>query len=258
MSRYNPAKECFLRILERNMIINGVTIPILTEYPPLDNTDCITMVDQTGVDKKQTTVSDELSPLDEHHPYYDENNPDIPYAQKTVYSRLLNNVLELHIWSNSSDTREEIVERIYTVIGEATSFNYKYCSKLNTANVCSTTTKECDALTVLNHLGVQGKCPYADENDTESLNYRNPVTFFEEEGISVFAVFLRGEQNVDDLTKVPEVYHSVIPIEYEIERKTEVNTNPVCAVELTDTDITRPAIDPERINRLSKRSLNEE
>ena len=179
--------------------------------------------------------------MPEDHPYYDPDNPNELYATKSVVSREVKSRLNLHIWSNDSEKRDYIVKRVNQIFDEALNFNYKYCVNLTPAKDCKTTSKECDALNVMNALGIQGKCPYADIEDSTSIYYRNPSTYFNLAGVEIFSIEINPEINVDMPTPVPEVYHSVIGIDYEEEILTEIPVAPAIVVDRDNMDIDSPA-----------------
>ena len=237
----NAMKFVIVKLLNGNVVIDGKTIPVLTWYGPDDDVDCIGQQLITGGEKRGNIISDVLNPLPEDHPYYDPENPGELYATQSVKSRTVNSTDNLHIWANTPEKRDYIVHEVNRILDEALMFNYKYCVNLTAEQHCKTTNKPCDALTNKNALGIQGKCPYADVEDITSLNYRGPKTWFTLAGISTFSIEVMPEQGADITTVTPEVYHSVIPVDYEMEVLTVVDVNPAIAVDLTNMDIDQPA-----------------
>lgn len=242
----NPMTYALVNILDGKILINNTPIEVITEEPPLPTLDCINLVERGGVAEDNTKVFDVSEPLPEDHPYYDPTNPDELYVQKLQRRRDQKASIDIHIWANTSSERDNVIKQIMEIIAEAVMFNYKYCMNYDTpTTVCSTTKNPCDAITNKNAYGIQGKCPFANITDAEDPNYRGPATYFDPGNINIFLIAVRSEQNVDDLSTIPETYHSVLPIDFEVTIVNEVPVNPLCAI---DTSSEVEILLPKKIN----------
>jgi hypothetical protein len=246
VANVNPMTYALVNILDTNILMNNSPIEILTDEPPLPSLDCVNLVERGGTAQNNTKVFDVSEPLPANHPYYNPNNPDDLYVQKLQRRRDQKGSMDIHVWANRSSDRDSVIKQIITVIDEAVMFNYKYCMNYNkTTTICKTTTNPCDALTNKNAYGVQGKCPFANITDPTDPNYRGPATYFDPGNINIFLIAVRSEQNVDDLSTMPETYHSVLPVDFEVTIVNEVPVNPLCEI---DTSSEVEVLSPKKIN----------
>jgi hypothetical protein len=105
--------------------------------------------------------------------------------------------------------------------------NYQYCDKYNpTTQLCSTTSKKCDAIIIKNVYGTEGLCPYLDITDSSDPDYRNPSNYFVISGIRDESVKLRTKAKVDQLNFTPPIYHSNLTFDYIRDTYLILNTVP--------------------------------
>ena len=251
MSDEDAMKFVIDKLLYGNIVCSDLTIPLKMNYPPGKHKDVITLNKPTGGTTGDPAYKDEYYPLSEDNPYYDPSNPDEVYPQVTRKSKTAEKQLDIHIWSNEENKRECIVNQVTTILEDALRFNYKYCANFSetNGNICLFTNNVCDALTTVNKYSIQGKCPYADLTESDEL-FRNPRTWFEEKNIPIFSIEISDAVQADDLTKTPELYHSIISIRYQLEIIMEVDVLPLCEIETTDTEI----METNPLNDLNKKT----
>lgn len=232
---YEPLKYCFYKILENKIEFpEGEAIPVLTQFSPEAHPYALTIVQQGGVGETKSSVTGILSPLDEDHPYYDEENPDEKYLQTRRIKTPSTKVLSLHGWAKSAVGRDSIFEQMKACIREALSFNYKYCANFKEGK-CSTTDEDCDATTVVNRFSISGKCPYLDVTDEDDVNYRNPSTYFELCGVRM-NLKLHGVKFIEETDSVPETYRFIQDITVTVEEVTDIPVAPICEVTVEDEE----------------------
>jgi hypothetical protein len=231
----HPAKELLIRLLDKKVMDSTTPLEVLTRYEPRDKIPCYTISISGGSGEIDTWFEYNLKTLPEDHPLYDPENPDEEYATEKIQVKRSKKVITLHAWSHDSELREHMVEQAIKHLEKAALGCYQYCTRLDSEGICQTTSEDCDAPLKLTPHSIEGRCPYPDVTDEDSPNYRNPQSYFELLGVPVEFFKLRGDEDIDELTLNPVVYHTAIPIDYIQENRLVIETAPVGEV---DVDIT--------------------
>lgn len=237
MADARPEIQCFLELLENKITINGTPVPFLTQFYPEDTRPCVTLFMEggSGVTSEETRFKN--TPLDEDHPYYDEENPDEPYLQEVKEISYTSKTIQLQIWCNERDERDTILYQIKEIFKKLANRHYTTCKNYDpTGTLCTVTDELCDAITSNNRYGVQKKCPFMDIEDPEDANYRNPQSILEKYGIRHTSLNPREPTELLDLNPVPEEWRLAWIIDFVIAEEYSKKVNPVCDIEcIADT-----------------------
>lgn len=231
----HPGKELLIRLLDGRVLNDTTPLEVIDRYEPEDKIPCYTISVTGGPGELETWFEYNLKPLPITHPLYDPENPDEQCATEKIQVKRSRKVITLHIWSHDAELREHMVEQAIKHLDKAGLGCYQYCTRLDSDGICQTTDEDCDAPLKLTLYSVEGRCPYPDVTDEEDVNYRNPQSYFELLGVPVEFFKLRGDEDIDELTLNPVVYHTAIPIDYIQENRLVIETAPVGEV---DVDIT--------------------
>lgn len=224
----------FNKLLNNRIMINSTPVPVNTEYTPTDefatNADLteINLNGGGGEGKIGSFIFNQTITLTSDNPYYDPTNPGRQYAAQKVRWSVYKESIEVHIWSHYNRYRDHVVTSIVDDIMENVLMgNYQYCDKYNpTTQLCSTTSKKCDAIIIKNVYGTEGLCPYLDITDSSDPDYRNPSNYFVISGIRDESVKLRTKAKVDQLNFTPPIYHSNLTFDYIRDTYLILNTVP--------------------------------
>ena len=197
-----------LRVLQGNIIINHGETPVrLIQSPPTtDNTPCITIDSSGGTRNLGKYFTNKDYPLPPDHPQYDHNHPERLFSRQILLEKRGVD-LDLNIWCNTEDEREEIITQIRTLFYLAQSDNYRFCSNYNkNTHECNCLEETCPTfeLTEPDTRGSKGQCM-----DPNTYGYKNIFTEYD---------IVRGSFDVepayplDDLNKENLLMRSVIRV----------------------------------------------
>lgn len=217
----NHVERAFLKVLQGNVQYEDNNVPVIISTVPSDKTPCITISNEEGVFIKRIVEKANYK-LPDSHPLFDPENPDKEYPQQVVHDRKQGYVI-VDIWVDDKKQRREISEQVELLLFESTFYNYKFCINFDKdTKKCSTTNQECDTLTVLNHRGIKGFCPYPKERKYANLLYAH--------GIVHGSVKIRHPIMIDELDKTPPLLRNHIKIDLEFYNTFVVGGNPVLRV----------------------------
>jgi len=231
----HPAKELLIRLLDKRVLNDTTPLEVIDRYEPEDKIPCFTLSITGGSGELDTWFEYNQKPLPTNHPLYNPLNPDEQYATEKILVKRSKKVITLHAWSHDPELREHMVEQCQKHLEKATLCFYQYCVRLQSDGTCTTTNEDCDAPLKLTPHSVEGRCPYPDVTDEDDVNYRNPQTYFELLGIPIEFFRLRGDEDIDELTLTPPIYHTAIPIDYIQENRTVIETAPLGDVDVNIT-----------------------
>lgn len=164
--------HAILKVLQGHIILTDNREVRLIQSPPqLDNTPCITIDDSGATRILEKHITNMNLPLPSNHPQYDKDNPSKLFSQQIIREKRGID-LDLNIWCNTEDEREEIIQIIRSLFYLAQSDNYMFCSKYNEeTHCCSTLQTLCPThtLTTGQMRGTKGQCISPVENGYENI-----------------------------------------------------------------------------------------
>ena len=220
----NRIKKTFVKILRKKIYLKGKEVPVIIKDYPIDKTPCIT-IDGMNRDygrrrRQQITV---MYPLQKSHPLYDENHPHRKYPHVAEYV-VKDYEVYIHVWCNTEEERELIVDQIYDSLFFCMNNHHHYCTRYNhKTKICSTTGEECMALYDKGYHGLRGQCP-----NTKKYRFENILTA---NNILMYSVHISPHYEDDDLDEREPLKHSVIEIPLKYQRIKVHRSNPVLSIE---------------------------
>lgn len=194
--------QVMLYILQGKIILNDSTdVRIVKREYPIDKTPCITI--ETGSTIVQKHVIDKDCKLPSTHPQYDHEHPDRLVSQQVIREERSVDV-DLHIWCDDEESRDEITTLISKLFYQVQSDYYKYCS--NYQNGDCTYLQESCKVSDDSMRGVKKQCP-----KPEDYHYENVFTRFDiiRNSFDVAPAF-----DLDDLTTNPPIRRSIIRVSF--------------------------------------------
>lgn len=196
--------QAIIRMLQGKIILNnGTDVRIVKRTYPIDKTPCITIDNSSGTSIIQKHITNKDYIIPEDHPQYDESNPNQTISQQVIREERSIN-LELNVWCDDEDEREEICEKIATLFYQVQSDYYKFCNNYNNGE-CNTLKEPCK-VNDYSFRGVKHQCPKPKE-----YNYTNLFTVYD----IIRATFdVAPAYILDDLTTNPPVLRSIIEVSF--------------------------------------------
>lgn len=195
-------EEALYTLLNGKISVNGIDVPVLTRYQPLDEKPCITITQTANSDKGQPYMGDYQLPLPSTHPQYDSSKPDKLYPQQ-VRRDTYESSLQVNVWCDSEEERDSIVKQIHLEFQHLLNDYYTQCCNYSDGE-CITINEACPINTVINRHTVKGQCP----NPTEykylgvlQKYYIHPVTVNVSQGF-----------NQDEIDNTPPLLRTIIQV----------------------------------------------
>lgn len=225
----NRIKHAFLQVLQNNLKHDGKNVPVLVRDYPLDNTPCITLSSQEGIEKERV-IENKLHSLNENHPLFDPENPEKKYSQEIFYFLKLGSVI-INIWTNDKNQKKSLIDQVKNLLYKAMFYNYQFCIQYNTeTKICKTTGEKCDVLTMFNGRTVKERCPFPKERKHEGLLYFH--------GAKPGSIKLRPEFDLDELDKKPPLLRTILKIDLKYYEEFNAGGNPINSISVDlDTEI---------------------
>ncbi len=226
---------CFVRLLENKVIINGNALPVLTQIYPHDNVPSITL-DLSGLSAPVDEVEYKIFlPLDEDNPFYDPDNPNEQYIQKTRRIVAYRRTMTITGWFTDIDERDSGFKQVMALLNDAVDLQFNQCANYDIlTHKCSTTGNECDARTVFNTYSAKGRCPYLNITDESNSLFRGPVSLLLRYNIER-KISIRSPDFVDDLNISPVERRFIITVDFVYNDITERGTVPTLDYETEDS-----------------------
>ena len=194
-----------LKVLYNNVLLeDGTVVKIVKRDYPYDHTPCLTIDNSGGTSTIQKNIINKDSVIPEDHPQYDSEHPDRMISQQMIREERSIS-LNLNIWCNSQDEREEIINQISTIFKKIQSDHYSFCKQYHNGN-CSFLDSECRALTVQNGRTAKHQCP-----DPMGYHYENIFTTYD---IIRPSFDVEPAYDLDDSTVNPQVLRSIIRVSF--------------------------------------------
>lgn len=218
----NHIKKCFVQILQNKIYLNDEIIPVVIKDYPYDKTPCVTISgfnrDKGQHRRQQVSV---MCTLSKDHPLYDPKYPERKYPHSAEYS-IKSYEIDLHVWCDTEEEREKIVDQIYDCLFYCMNFHHAFCIRYdNKTKECETTGDICEALTDKGYHGLRGQCPNKNNN---------PMNIMNKYGIIKHSVHISPHYEADILDEKAPLKHSVIEINLDYKRVKVLKSNPTFKV----------------------------
>ena len=196
--------RAIIRMLQGRVILDdGTDVRIVKREYPIDKTPCITIDNSggTAIIQKHITNKDYLIPS--NHPQYDKDNPNQTISQQVIREER-NITLDLNIWCDDEDQRDEITEKISKLFYQIQSDHYTFCQQYNDGE-CTYLDRSC-AVDITTPRGIKHQCPKPKE-----YHYQNIFNAYDiiRASFDVAPAFI-----IDDLTTTPPVLRSIIQVSF--------------------------------------------
>ena len=191
-------------MLQGKIILTDSTdVRIVKRDYPIDKTPCVTIDDSggTAIINKHITNKDYLIP--NTHPQYDKDNPNQTISQQVIREERSID-LDLNVWCDDEDQRDEITNKIQELFYQIQSDHYKFCQQYNDGN-CTYLSGSCRVNNTTAR-GIKGQCPKPKE-----YHYQNLFNAYDiiRPSFDVAPPYI-----LDDLTTTPPVLRSIIRVSF--------------------------------------------
>lgn len=195
--------RAILNILQGRITLDSGTVWIIKRDYPYDHTPCITIDDSTGTNTVQKNIINKEYPIPKNHPQYDPNNPDKTISQQVIREERIID-LDINIWCDTEDEREEITKQISDLFDKVQSDHYTYCSNYNDGE-CLYLEDDCKVDDDTSR-GVKKQCPHPEE-----YHYQNIFTLYD---IIRPSFNVEPAYDMDDFTVKPVVLRSIVNVTF--------------------------------------------
>lgn len=197
--------QAMIRILQGKIILeDGTDVRIVKREYPIDKTPCITIDDSGGSACVNKIITNKDYLIPETHPQYDPENPNQTISQQ-VRREERSIGLDLQIWCDNEDEREEITNKISELFDQVQSDHYLFCQNYLSGN-CQFLDRSCEATNPDSFRGVKNQCPKPYE-----YHYQN---IFETYDIIRATFDVAPPYILDDLTTTPPIRRSIIKVSF--------------------------------------------
>lgn len=196
--------QAIIQMLQGKIILTDSTdVRIVKRTYPIDKTPCITIDNSSGtaIINKHVTNKDYLIPTT--HPQYDKDNPNQTISQQIIREER-SIVLDLNIWCDDEDQRDEITDLISKLFFQIQSDHYKFCQQYQDGN-CNYLSGSC-RVNVNSPRGIKNQCP-----DPKKYHYKNIFNAYDiiRQSFDVAPPYI-----LDDLTTTPPVLRSIVRVSF--------------------------------------------
>ena len=196
--------RAIIAMLQGRIILEDTTdVRIVKREYPVDKTPCVTIDNSSGTAVIQKNITNKDFIIPSTHPQYDPNNPNQTISQQVIREQR-DITLDLNVWCDTEDERDEITEKISQLFYQVQSDHYTFCANYNNGN-CSYLNRSCQVTNATSR-GVKGQCPKPNE-----YHYKNIFTLFD----IIRATFdVAPSYILDDLTTTPPTLRSIIRVSF--------------------------------------------
>lgn len=196
--------QAIIRMLQGRIILEDSTdVRIVKRTYPIDKTPCITIDNSGGTALIQKHITNKDYIIPEDHPQYDEENPLQTISQQVIREERSID-LDLHIWCDDEDQRDEITDKISKLFYQIQSDHYSFCQQYDdgTCKYLNMSCKVDDSTP----RGVKKQCPKPKE-----YHYTNLFNAYD---IIRASFDVAPPYILDDTTTTPPVLRSIIPVSF--------------------------------------------
>ena len=196
--------QAILRILQGRIILtDGTDVRIIKREYPIDKTPCITIDNSSGTAIIQKNITNKDYVIPQNHPQYDSNKPNQTISQQVMREER-SIVLELNIWCDNEEERDEITNKITELFYQVQADHYKFCDNYNNGN-CNFLNRSCQVNSNTIR-GIKKQCPKPYE-----YHYKNIFKTYD----IIRATFdVAPPYILDDLTTTPPTMRSIIRVSF--------------------------------------------
>lgn len=196
--------HAIIRMLQGRVVLEDTTdVRIVKRDYPIDKTPCITIDNSSGTALIQKNITNKEIIIPTTHPQYDPNNPNQTISQQVIREER-NITLDLNVWCDTEDERDEITDKISELFYQVQSDHYTFCDNYNNGN-CNYLNGSCQVDNTTSR-GVKEQCPKPHE-----YHYKNIFTIFD----IIRATFdVAPSYILDDLTTTPPTLRSIIRVSF--------------------------------------------
>lgn len=195
-----------LKVLQGNIqLTDGTDVRLIQSPPVTDHTPCITIDDSSNTRNLGKYFTNKDMPLPVNHPQYNQEEPDKLWSQQVIAEKRGIDI-DINIWCNTEDEREEIINQVRTLFYLAQSDNYRFCQQYNKeTGKCSTLDTTCPSCnTPTDKRGAKYQCI-----NPEEYKYANIFTTYD----IVRASFdVEPAYNLDEMDHENMILRSVIRV----------------------------------------------
>lgn len=193
-----------LKVLYNNVMLRDSPVKIIRRDYPYDNTPCLTIDNSGGTSTIQKHITNRDYIVPETHPQYDPEHPDKTISQQVIREEHRIS-LNINIWVDSEDDREEIVNNISRIFYQVQSDHYKFCNNYHDGH-CEFIDDSCKVFSVMNGRSAKNQCPHP-----RDYGYQN---IFKTYDIIRSTFDVAPAYDLDDNSVNPKVLRSIIPVSF--------------------------------------------
>lgn len=196
--------RAIITMLQGRIILQDTTdVRIVKRTYPIDKTPCITIDNSSGTAIIQKHITNKEYPIPETHPQYDEQNPNQTISQQVIREERSID-LDLHVWCDSEDERDEITSIISKLFNQIQSDHYTFCQQYHDGE-CAYLNRSCQVDDTTAR-GVKKQCPKPKE-----YHYQNIFNAYD---IIRASFDVAPSYILDDATTTPPVLRSIIRVSF--------------------------------------------
>ena len=196
--------RAIIRMLQGKIILDDSTdVRIVKRDYPIDKTPCITIDNSGGTAIIGKNLTNKEYPIPPTHPQYDSENHDKTISQQVIREQR-DIILDLNVWCDTEDEREEITDKISKLFYQIQSDHYTFCQNYENG-YCNHLEEECKVDDTTSR-GVKGQCPKPDE-----YGYKNFFTLFD---IIRSTFDVAPPYILDDTSTSPPTLRSIIRVSF--------------------------------------------
>lgn len=196
--------RAIIQMLQGRVILKDSTdVRIVKREYPIDKTPCITVDNSGGTGIVQKHIINKNYIIPETHPQYDPENPNQTISQQVIREERTID-LDLNVWCDDEDQRDEITDKIIELFYMIQSDHYTFCTNYQDGN-CNYLDQQCK-VTPYTARGIKNQCPKPKE-----YHYQNLFNAYD---IIRAAFDVAPPYILDDLTTNPPVMRSIIRVSF--------------------------------------------
>ena len=199
-----PPLQAIRRVLWGNIVLDGKKIPVVKQGYPYDKSPCVTIDDSGGSVFVDRWIGNVEYPLPVDHPQYDAHNPFKMFPQQ-VLREYYETTVNIHVWANTEDEREQLNNIVSNLVREAQSDHYKFCDNYHDGE-CTSMGTGCytEHFNKINSRLIKHQCP-----KPELYGYKNIFTTY---NLIRASFYLNQPYNLNDYSKDSTMLRSVLKL----------------------------------------------
>lgn len=135
--KFNQMKYHLIHVLG-DLTVMDRSVDVLTEFPPGEHLPAVTMNSNGGRGHIETLVYKNMNPLPLNHPYFNPQASETLYVTEEVIKYVFEGKLLLHVWAESNEERDILVEKIIDKILKDKNKNFESDLRVQIRNIGAT------------------------------------------------------------------------------------------------------------------------